>query len=387
MPEEKADLFLRGKYRIAIIVAVIIVIAAIAAILVFTSHTTGTESAPAAKLTAAGSSLVVTQTTAAPGVSTTAKQLYVIKQSYVGSNGGSGSVVEVIDVADKLGYLKDEGIELQDVGSVGTSKTEKIAALTKGIIDVAHIPVPTAVAAIGTGVKVKFIAPLMTTTAKQPDGSIVSTGGLVVRSGSALNTPRDFIGKTIGLTSRGSSPDYFLQEWFSQNGVDIKKVNIVVVPSNSAVQALKSGQVDGIWMFSSGYFDAKNDVSLETVVEDSSVVGSRLHCGYLVTNDFIQNHPDIAAGLTRAIVKAWNWEAEHPKELNDLSKQILVDHKMDPSLSKYVYAWQLTNGVIRDDDAQFWIDKLTAAGTLKTKLKPSDIFTDQFNPNYKPEDS
>jgi ABC-type nitrate/sulfonate/bicarbonate transport system substrate-binding protein len=376
MPEEKNESFLKGKTGIAVIVAVIIVIAAIAAIFIFQSNPAGTNVAPAAQ-SATGSS-----TAAAPVTAATAKPLYVIKQSYVGSNGASGSVAEIIDIADKLGYLKEEGIELQDVGGIGTSSADKVAALSTKQIDVLHLAVPAGVAAIGAGVKAKYIAPLMTTTAKQPDGTIVSTGGLLVRKGSALHTPKDFIGKTIGMTGRGSSTDYFLQEWFSQNGVDIKKVNIVVVPSATQVQALKAGQVDGVWMFSSTYFDAQKDPSIEVAIEDSSVVGSRLHCGYLVRDEFIQNHPDIAAGLTRALVKTWNWESDHPKELQDVAAEVLKDHKLDPGLAKSVYAWQLPGGVIRDDDAQFWIDKLTASGQLKTKLTPADIFTNQFNPNY-----
>jgi len=383
MPEEKKDSFLKGKNSIVISAVVVIAIVVIAAIVIFLPHTGGSSTASAQSAASATTAPASLSTSA--GNAATDNSLYTIKESYIGDNGaGSGSVVEVIDVADKLGYLKDGGIQLVDVGAIGTSNTDKVAALTKGVIDVAHIPVPTAVAMIGAGVKAKFIAPLMTTTAKMPDGTTVSTGGLVVRKGSALTSPQDFYGKTIALTSRGSSPDYFLQEWFSQNGADIKKVNIVVVPTTSTIQALKSGQVDGVWLFSSGYFDALDDVSLETTVRDSDVVGSRLHCGYLVRNDFIQQHPDVAANLTKAIVKAWNWEADHPAELNNVSKQILIDHNMDPSLSKYVYAWNLPDGVIRDSDIQFWIDKLTANGQLKANLTPADVYTDQFNPNYKP---
>jgi ABC-type nitrate/sulfonate/bicarbonate transport system substrate-binding protein len=109
-----------------------------------------------------------------------------------------------------------------------------------------------------------------------------------------------------------------------------------------------------------------------------------MQTGYLVRKDWVEKNPQVAAGFVRAITKAWNWSAEHPDQIQTIAAEVIKDHNQDPSLAKFVYAWQRPDGLWKDDDVIFWIQRLQAGGVLKRNLTPSNIFTNQYNPNYNP---
>lgn len=317
---------------------------------------------------------------------TSEKPLVTIKESYIGSSGkGSGSMVGNINIADKLGYLKEEGIVLQDVGDLPDTAGAALAALKAGEIDVNAANLPSGVTAIGAGADFIYIAPAMSTVSKKPDGNLTSAGGLIALKSNGYKTPSDFIGKTWSV-GKGSSGDYFTQKWFLDNGLtleDFKKVTSITVPSGSAIQSLKSHQIDAAYLQSSAFYLALEDPELYKVFEARDIVGERMQTGYLVRKEWVKNNPEAAAGFVRAITKAWAWAYDHNEDIQDLAAEIIKDHNQDPALNKYVYAWQRPDGLWKDEDVTFWIERLTKAGVLKKNLTPADIYTNEFNPNFK----
>ncbi|MCE8424683.1 MAG: hypothetical protein J5U17_02770, partial [Candidatus Methanoperedens sp.] len=56
----------------------------------------------------------------------------------------------------------------------------------------------------------------------------------------------------------------------------------------------------------------------------------------------------------------------------------------NPDLAKYWHpnmAWE--HGLIQDDDVQWWLDIFAKDGKPEGQRKPSDIYTNEFNPYFK----
>ena len=72
--------------------------------------------------------------------------------------------------------------------------------------------------------------------------------------------------------------------------------------------------------------------------------------------------------------------------MRDVYAQIAQEKGGNPKLGKYYLPVSPYKAVIKDGDIQFWIDALVSSGKLKSgEIKPSDIYTNEFNPLVKSE--
>ncbi|MBX3643059.1 MAG: ABC transporter substrate-binding protein [Rubrivivax sp.] len=70
--------------------------------------------------------------------------------------------------------------------------------------------------------------------------------GVVARSGSAIKTPQDFIGKKVGVPGLGAFLQVTFRAWLKANGVDYKKVNFVEAPFPQHGDLLRGGSIDAV---------------------------------------------------------------------------------------------------------------------------------------------
>ena len=211
----------------------------------------------------------------------------------------------VMNLITRLGYFKDEGLEIEIVDT-GTGP-KGIQALIGGSADVTA-------------------GAYEHTIQMQPKGLDLQCFGLFGRSGGTVlgilknksrpsATVKDLKGQVIGVSAPGSSTHNFLNAVLGENGMKPDDISILAVGNAAgAVAAARSGRLGGI----SGVDPVMTELELSgdiTILADArSPEGSRAvyqgpyasGCLYS-TGDFISKNPVVVQALTNALTRTLRW--------------------------------------------------------------------------------
>jgi ABC-type nitrate/sulfonate/bicarbonate transport system substrate-binding protein len=288
--------------------------------------------------------------------------------------------------------LTEESIILEPIQSVQSGGgTVSLQALLANNVDTAGSAWPAWINIVARGGKIKALLGTIVSTKENKSG----TSGLLVLEGSHIRTIRDLAGKRIAVNVLGAEADYVIRQYLKNNGVSISQVELVVVPAENQEQMLRSRQVDAVaWTTSGGpYFDMtveKGGVREIPGTRNFDTKGETVLYGIGFRNDFIEKHPDVV----RKYVKAYDtsrrilYDEFHkdPDRVRKAYVEIATEKGSNPRMARYYEAssWTPEFPFIADKDLQWWIDRFTEDGLLKPgQIKPSDIYTNEFNPLYK----
>lgn len=279
--------------------------------------------------------------------------------------------VDASDVANELGYFK--GINVTRAGSTAGGP-EKIIAVSAGGIEFgtsAWIPV---LNAINSGTKIRVIAAYGGNNTKW-----------LVLENSSIRSAKDLVGKKIAVNVLGGSAEYETLEYLVRNGISKESVQLIVIPPPQHEQALRQGQVDVAAPFDPVGEKILASGGVRVLFYDSDIIGNITSGVFFTSEKLLRENPETVRRLVEGIARAKDWADEHPKEAKELIAKILKDRGEDPNLAKYWKGFGYGEHVLATDkDAQFWIDWLVKDGKLKEgQLKPSDIYTNEYNPYYK----
>jgi ABC-type nitrate/sulfonate/bicarbonate transport system substrate-binding protein len=207
-------------------------------------------------------------------------------------------------LADKLGYYKEEGIEVEFIKVV--SLTE---ALLSSSVDFTAWGTPAYIVAITKGIPVKWIAGL-------------HQGGhaVITHKESAINTFEDLLGKRIAVYPTGAGPtDISLKLTLVEKGYDFNK-DVELVPMDWVISPMSVRQraVDAGCTCPHGPQMAMVQGWGKPVLSDwegTLFPGKGLQCGGLVfLEKFMKEKPEAAQGVKRAYLKATEFIKSNPKE-------------------------------------------------------------------------
>jgi NitT/TauT family transport system substrate-binding protein len=187
--------------------------------------------------------------------------------------------------------------------STGTLESE---ALLGGTLDAAFVgPGPAISAFLKTKGKVVIVA-----------GAASGGAGLVVSSKIADgNFPADLAGQTLATPSLGNTQDISLRTWLQSKGLTTSvngggQVNIDTSSGNSvSLQNFEAGKIAGGWEpepYESEFIvQGKGTLA----VDEASLWpnGQFPTTVLVVTQNLLQNHPDIVSDLLQGLVKSVNW--------------------------------------------------------------------------------
>ncbi|GAB3131411.1 aliphatic sulfonate ABC transporter substrate-binding protein [Marisediminicola antarctica] len=207
------------------------------------------------------------------------------------------------------GWLETElgaDVSVNWVQSAGSNKANE--ALRAGAVDVGSTAGSAALLAKSNG------APIQTIDIySQPNWAAI-----LVPSGSAITDVGELAGKSIAAT-KGTDPYFFLLQALEEAGLSLADVDVQNLQHADGKAALESGTVDA-W--------AGLDPLLSTSV---AVAGSRIiydnidfnSYGFLnATDDFIQNHPDLAQLVVNAYEKARGWAIDNPDKTAEILAEV-----------------------------------------------------------------
>ncbi len=274
------------------------------------------------------------------------------------------------ELADELGYYKDFGIKLEDVG-YAAGGPESLFALASGSVDIGSAATAAVINSIAGGND--FVAAY---PSNGINDEVKST--FYVLDGSPIHSVADIQGKTIAVNTLGAHLDYAIREALHKAGLPQNAANLVVVPGPQLEPTLRSGQVDiaalGYWQATFEGMLVKNG-GVKPVFNDTDVLGD-IAGGYtVVRRDFVNSHPDAAANFVKQAARAADWSREHPDDARKVLAGILEKRGENPELAQFWKGFGLRPGAVStENDLGFWIGVLEREGSLpKDKLKPADI--------------
>jgi NitT/TauT family transport system substrate-binding protein len=210
-------------------------------------------------------------------------------------------------VADRKGFFKDEGLDVEISAFSGGSKA--LEALMGGSLDMVSGAYSNTLTMAAKGQRlVEFVEQI-----RCPGFAVeVSKRKLAAFHGLA-----DLKGMNIGVSAPGSSTHMVLNYVLAKNGVDPSDVSVIGVGTSAgAVAAMRSGQIDAIInsdpvltiLEQNG--DAKDVVDMRTPATSGDAFGGPYpEASVYATAAFVAKNPRTVQAVTNAVVRAERWMA------------------------------------------------------------------------------
>lgn len=215
-----------------------------------------------------------------------------LQLGWLASNGILGEVM-----ANKLGYFKDAGLELEIIP--GGPNIDGVAAVASGANNFGSISSsPSLMLARAAGLPVKCIA---AGYQKHPFTYFSLKDDPIMK-------PADMVGKTIG--TQGTA-QILLRALLAKNGIAEEDVTVQVMGSDMA--ALMADQVDAVtgWQTNVGALSVLGDQRVDMMLWDA---GIQLYANpYYTTDDVLEEHKDKITAALGAIAKGWGAVYEDPE--------------------------------------------------------------------------
>jgi len=222
-----------------------------------------------------------------------------------------------LTVAERKGYFKDEGLEVEIPDFAGGAKA--LQAMVGGSADM---------------VSGAYEHTINMAAKKQPIKAVVlqarySSIALVMPKDKAAKykSAKELKGLKIGVTAPGSSTNMFVNNLLAKDGLKPTDVSIVGVGAGSgAVAAMEKGEIDALsnldpvltQLESTGKFAAVADSRTEKGMKD--IYGGDYHASVIyITDEFIKKNPNTVQAVVNAIVRADKWIAKAtPQQIIEL---------------------------------------------------------------------
>ncbi|MCW2798050.1 ABC transporter substrate-binding protein [Nocardioides sp.] len=296
-------------------------------------------------------------------------------QSYTG-------MIDLPELADALGYLGD--IKLDRVGDV-QGGPESLRALATNQVDYGGAFNAAIAKVTATGV------PITAVISYYGSSGDVNASVLAKEDGGP-STARDLIGGKVAVNTLGANAEAVLDTWFEKEGLtqdEIDQVTLVPLPGINTEAALREGQVDAAYMSGSLKQIALDKGGLKSLVSDIDLVGEYNGGSYVLRDNFIKDNPQTTKDFVAAVAKALNYSQTHSvDEVRAVMTKYLQAQGRDDSAAALAL-WKgngvaTKGGVIRDEDFTLWLDWLESSGEVDSgSIKPSEIYTNEFNPYAK----
>jgi NitT/TauT family transport system substrate-binding protein len=296
--------------------------------------------------------------------------------------GGANSLYYLpLALADKLGYFKEQGLNVEINDFKGGSQS--LNALVSGSADVV------------TGA---YEHTLRMQVKGQSIVAVIELGrypgiSLAVKKDRAdkFKTPADLKGAKIGVTAPGSSTNMLVQFLMVKAGLKPDDASFIGVGAGpSAVAAMRKGEIDAISNIDPmiAMLEAAGDVVMmaETRTTDGTakVLGGPMSAGVLYTRkDFIDKNPNTVQALVNAFYKTLAWlDKATPEHVADaVPKEFwLGDKTLYMAAVKASLQIYSRDGIVSTDSQQRSIaflkqfDKEIAAATID----PAKTWDDRF---------
>ena len=296
-----------------------------------------------------------------------------------------------LTIAERQGYFKDEGLNLKLSDFAGGAVA--LRAVVGGSADV---------------VSGAYEHTISLQSKKQYFQAFVAQGrlpqiafGVASAKAGSIKSLRDLKGLKVGVSAPGSSTHNLVKQLLSKGGLDpTKDVAVIGVGLGAtAINALKSGQIDAISNTDPVMTRLEQDNSIKVIADTRTlkgtmeVWGAPLPAGVLhAPIEFVQKNPNTVQALANAIVRADKWIAK--ASATDVAR-VVPEAYLLGDRALYLFSYDKVkeaispDGLISDAGAKATVRGLAA---FDPNVKPAEIdlaktYTNEFarkaNAKYK----
>jgi NitT/TauT family transport system substrate-binding protein len=228
-----------------------------------------------------------------------------LKRVELGVGGQSLLSYLPLTLALRLGYFRDEGLDVKISDFAGGSKS--IEALVAGSVDVVGGSYENTLFLQAKGVDLKAVVLL------------TDRFGLVFALNKHLaanyKSPKDIKGLKIGVTAPGSAVSNALEIILAKDGLKGDDVSMIGIGGGpSAIAAMKSGQIDGLVLSDPAIGRLEADGVITSIVDSRDESGQTYLYGgpnanssVLVRASFAKERPEIVQSFVNATVRTLKW--------------------------------------------------------------------------------
>ena len=244
-------------------------------------------------------------------------------------------------VADKLGYFKDEGLDVEIILTSGADKVT--AAVLSGDVQIGFCGSEATIYVYNGGEK-DYLVNFAALTRK--DGSF-----LVSRNKPNNFKLTDLEGKYVIGGRLGGMPEMTLEWALKQNNIDISKVNIDTSIAFASMEgAFIGGTGDFVTLFEPNATNVEKEGLGHVVASVGELGGVVPYTAYNARKSYIENNPKVIEGFTKAIQKGLDYVHNNSDE--EVAK-LLLDYFPNTSLE------DLTNIIKRYRSIDAWYHTTT----------------------------
>jgi len=264
-------------------------------------------------------------------------------------------------IAEAQGQFEKNGIKTKLIQF--NNGGDMMVALTSGDLDIAYVGISPALYSISKGVPAKIVSSV------QNEGS-----GIVVDSGSNINSIKDLKGKTIS-TPGESSIQYILLAYALENeGLKIKDVSIVSMKVSSMMDALRTNNIDGMLVYEPYVTMATEEGVGKLIASSKDILPDHPCCVIVANEDFINNHKGDLEKILAIHENATNFINENPDEAAELlPSDIFPDPEIEKkAMADITFTYGLDDSYIKN--VMEFMEITKELGFLDKALTESQIF-------------
>ena len=239
------------------------------------------------------------------------------------------------------------------------------------------------------------IAPALTGENAMPLTTVAAilqhnTSGIVSRAGEGMDTPKGLEGHKYA-TWDSPVEKATIRQVMAADGGDFDQVELIPSTVTDEVSALKSGDVDAIWIFYGWAGIACEVAGLPIDYFDFADFDPVLdfYTPIIVSNnDWLADNPETAKAFLAALSRGYEYAAEHPKEAADILMEAAPELKSNTELvyrsQEYLAGEYIADaarwGEIDPDRWGGYFTWLNDNGLMETPLDPGMGFTNEYLP-------
>lgn len=221
-----------------------------------------------------------------------------------------------LTVAERRGFFKDEGIEVEIVNLAGGSKA--LEAMVGGSADMVSGAYEHTINMQARGIDIKCVA-----LQGRYSGIIL---GFPKAKAANYKSPRDLKGLKIGVTSPGSSSNMMVNSLLASVGLKPDSVSIIGVSAGpSAVAIMRKGEIDAISNLDPVITQLEESGDIVAVVDTRTAKGMQEVYGgaygagsiYLPAT-FADKYPNTTQAVVNAMVRAQLWIQRNKDNPDDI---------------------------------------------------------------------